>query len=251
MRPYPLFALLTAILGSPSMAQDGPTAMARSYKVGDAGLYSFEMVVTYSGAEIPGSGAVERTVKEIKPNGDVIFTYTDKGATYVLNGEAGSVPAEPPMTVTTDKRGKVLSVKRESGTAGMMPESIMKLLAMLSQCVLPEKPVKPGDTWTTQFDNPTLKNGKFAVKSTFVGPDKLEDQNYLKVRETVSDLLLDIAEPGSSGLSAQTLFWIVPETGRVARLETKVKNLPIPALGTADLTMKATVKPLAPKAEAR
>lgn len=235
----------------PPAAQDKAVTLLRTYKAGDANLYAFEMVLTYNGAEIPGSGAVERTVKEVKPNGDVVFTYTDRGTKYVLNGEAGSAPPEPPMTVIVDKRGKVLSVSRPAASMGLIPDGLMKLLAILSQCVLPDKPVKPGDKWTTDFDNPTMKNSKFTLKGTLLGTEKVGDQTYLKVRETVSDLLLDISEPGAGALSTQTTFWVVPDTGRVARLETTVKNLPIPALGSADMTMKATIKPLAPKAEPR
>lgn len=235
----------------PPTAQDKPVSLVRTYKAGDANLYAFEIVLTFNGAEVPGNGAVERAVKEVKPNGDAVFTYTDRGTKYTLNGEEGTAPPEAPMTVIVDKRGKVLSVSRSATSMGLIPDGLMKLLAILSQCVLPDKPVKPGDKWTTEFDNPTMTNSKFTLKGTLIGPDKVGDQTYLKVRETVSDLLLDISEPGAGALSTQTTFWVVPDTGRVARLETTVKNLPIPALGSADMTMKATIKPLPPKTEPR
>ncbi len=244
-------AAALALLSTFAWAQDKAYTIERTYKAGDIGIYSFQMVANWAGAEVPASGVVERAVKEVKANGDVVFIYTDKGSKYVLNGEEADVPAEAPMTVTVDKRGKVLTIATQKGSLGMMPEGLLKLFAMISQCVLPDKAVKPADTWSAEFQNPSLKSGKFTLKSTFVGTDKVGDTTFLKLRETTSDLLLDIAEPGAGTLSTQTTFWVVPDTGRVSKLETAMKNVPLPGLGTVDVTMKATIKPPAPKTESK
>ena len=40
--------------------------------------------------------------------------------------------------------------------------------------ILPEKEVKSGDSWQTEFDNPAAKGKKVTVKTSYLGTEKVD-----------------------------------------------------------------------------
>src|SRR5207248_1555 len=86
--------------------------------------------------------------------------------------------------------GKLVDFKMEEG--GILAPEIARLLATLRTPILPEKEVKAGDTWQTEFDNPAVKGKKFTVKTTFVGTDKVEGMDVWKIQQSGEPATLSV-----------------------------------------------------------
>jgi len=227
-------------MGGPVAAQDKAVQLSVSYKAGDVARYKYDITAQVSGTEVPAYRTIKETVKEIKPNGDVVVIQQDEGGKYVVNGEDNDLQPEAPATITFDKSGKLVNfTTNENEGSGFMETPIRKLLAVMTHVYLPAKSVAPADSWVTEVDNPAVKGKKVAVKTTYLGTDTVEGVQYWKVKQSAS------AAVNAEGdkMAVDFTYWLDPATGAMVKGEGTQKGVPT-QYGPMDLTVKISrVKP--------
>lgn len=230
-----LSLLALAALATTARADDAIT-IAHAYKVGDVGHYKISMTTNVMGADASLEQKVKMTVKELKANGDVVIVEESEGGKITFNGQEQDLPQTPPVTQTRDKLGRLVALKKEDNPQGFIAPEIEQIMAMLQMALLPDKAVKPGDSWTNDQDNPAVKGKKIAIKTTYVSTDKVNGTDLLKLKQTAE------AETDANGQKMvwDSTSWLDPTTGALARSEVKLKDLPtIAGLVQVDLKMEA------------
>lgn len=222
------------IAASAARAQD-EVNLEYSYKKGDVFRYKTEVIANVMGMEVTVKTGQKMIVKEIKENGDYVIAYEGESGVASIAGQEQEMPATPPFEITISKRGKFISYNTEAQQGIMSPE-IVKLMAVMAENVLPEKPVKPGETWTTEVDNPAVKGKKVMTKTTFMGVEKVEGVDYWKIKQ-VSEAATD--ESGAK-MTQEMTVWLVPGSGHSFKMEGTIKGLPT-QFGDMDWTLKLSL----------
>lgn len=223
-----------------------PLTLTRVQKVGDVVRHKIEVAAQAGGADATVVREVKLEVKEVKPSGEVTTVLTDLGGKVNAMGQDMDIPPSSPVTVVSDKLGRILKYQRSTDditiTSVMAPE-VERLVAMAQDYVLPEKPVKAGDSWQYEVANPAVKDTKATIKATFVGIEKLAEAEVRKIKQVVTAQ----AEASGEKMVAEIVFVTEPSSGRVLKAEGTMKGVPT-QYGPMDLTWKATiVKPEAEK----
>jgi len=212
--------LLLASMGA--NADEKAVTLARAYKEGDKVSHKITVTVSVNGMDVVVTRTAKSTVKEVKKTGEVVIIQTDDGSSLNIGGTEQQQPAGPPVTEIRDKNGKLTEVKIDEAAQGFMTPDIQQLVAKASDVHLTDKPVKPGDTWTTEFDNPAVKGKKFNAKSTYIGTEKVDGQDLWKVKQTVE------ADSDADGkkLSIDLTAWLDPAKGQTVKMEGNAKDVP-------------------------
>ena len=212
--------LLTAAIAA--NADEKTVTLARTYKVGDKVSHKVTVTVSVNGMDVVVTRTAKSAVKEVKPTGEVVIIQTDDGSTLNIGGQEQQQPAGPPVTEIRNKNGKLTEVKVEEAAGGFMTPEIQQLVAKASDVHLTDKPVKAGDTWTSEFDNPAVKGKKFTAKSTYVGVEKVDGQDLWKVKQTVE------ADSDADGkkLTIDLTAWLDPAKGQTIKMEGIAKDIP-------------------------
>ena len=181
-RALPRMAAGVLLAAFPLFAQagqggSGPITLRVKYRQGEVNTYQTNMSISLAGAGTRKNAAAgsmplqqlsakqEFKTSKLLPNGsaEVIVKTTN------MQGGAGSAAALPkPVTLIMDSRGTVKSTK---GTLGSnAPSMFNNMLGSNSlgtqRAPLPEKAVKPGDTWSNSLPMPGMGTGM--VKGQFV-----------------------------------------------------------------------------------
>jgi hypothetical protein len=216
-----LMALGVTLAGASAVHAQDEVNLEFSYKKGDTFRYKMEVVASVMGMDVTVKTGQKMTVKEIKENGDYVIVYEGEAGVANIGGQEQEMPAQPPFNITISKRGKFVSYNSEAQQGIMSPE-IVKLMAVMSENVLPEKAVKAGDTWTTEVDNPAVKNQKVVTKTTFLGIEKVEGVDYWKIKQ-VSEAATD---DSGTKMTHEMTIWLVPGSGHTFKMEGMIKGLP-------------------------
>lgn len=230
-----LMALGAALTAAAAARVQEEVTLAFSYKKGDVFRYKLDVVASIMGMDVTVKTGQKMTIKEIKENGDYVILYESEPGVATIGGQEQEMPAQPPFEVTVSKRGKFISYNSEAPQGIMSPE-IEKLMAVMSENVLPETPVKPGDSWTTEVDNPAAKGKKVVTKTTFVGVENVEGVDYWKIKQ-VSEAATDDA---GTKMTQEMTVWLVPGSGHTFKMEGKIKGLPT-QFGDMDWDVKMTL----------
>jgi hypothetical protein len=206
-----------------------------NYKKGDVFRYKLDVIANVMGMEVTVKTGQKMTVKEVKENGDFVIVYEGEAGVANIGGQEQEMPAQPPFEITISKRGKFVSYNSEAQQGLMSPE-IVKLMAVMNENVLPDKAVKAGDTWTTEVDNPAVKNQKVVTKTTFVGIEKVDEVEYWKIKQ-VSEAATD---DSGTKMTQEMTVWLVPGSGHTYKMEGKIKGLPT-QFGDMDWTIKMSL----------
>lgn len=226
--------------GGPVAAQDRAVQLTGSYKAGDVARYKYDITAQVSGTEVPAYRTIKETVKEVKPNGDVVLLQQDEGGKYVANGQDNDLQPESPATITFDKSGKLVSfTTNENEGSGFMETPIRKLLAVMTHVYFPSKAVSPADTWQVELDNPAVKGKKVVVKMTFLGVDTVDGVQYWKVKQSASAAV----DAEGDKMATEFTYWLDPANGSMVKGEGSEKGVPT-QYGPMDLAVKISrVKP--------
>lgn len=148
------------------------------------------------------------TVREVKPNGDVVFRLA------VSNGTAhGSA-----YTLVKNRLGKPLRIAIE---AECVSGQEINLLSFATQSLLlPDRPVKVGETWQTEVENPIAPGSTFTVKTTWLGTEAIHGKRHWKFLQSAGNLPLG----EESALSAETVFWFDPRTHQVVLMKQRLSD---------------------------
>lgn len=204
-------------------------SISLAYKTGDTARYSFHLVMKYtiaaSGMSIPldmDLGAKEAvTVKSVDSSGtadlsvdisNVTIKMSMSGTTNTTTTKTGGT-----LDMKVAKDGRVLSINGDAfGSSTALP-GITGTQGGVVSAILPDHPVKPGDTWTKSYDVPNPL-GATTVHATS-NNTYLRDENVGSVKTAVIeskintnlDMTIDLSSmlgasgaPPSTGVAAGT-----------------------------------------------
>lgn len=283
-----LLLLLVAACGSVGASAH---AIALAYKAGDVYKYALHMSLKYtiaaSGISIPlemdMSAKETSTVKSVDSTGtaDITVDLTDMTMKMTMAGTTNSTNTTTPtsieMKVASD--GHIVSVNGNALGSNAFP-SLGGMQGGLVSAILPDKPVKPGDTWSKSYDQPNpMGSGTSHVTTdnTYTGDEKVGSVNanvvVSKIKATL-DLTLDLgsifggtgmpagpaAGPGGSSFQGLTIkgtarsdvkSWIEPGSRHLVKTHstgtldaTMTVNLPSPSAGGATATTPGLSGPI-------
>ena len=198
-----------------------PATLAVTTKVGETLRYKTILLLNI-GAEVTVEQNRKQTVKEIKDNKEIVVLVEDEGGKFIANGAENEFPATSPVTMTLDKANKVLTYKPKVEDNPYLSATTLHLLALSERIIFTDKPVKPGDSWTTEVDNPQVKGKKVKIKTTFVGSDKVGDVAAWKVKQ---ELEAD-TEVVDNKLKSETTALLDSATGYLLKAEQTVSGVP-------------------------
>ncbi len=227
----------------PARADDQPVTLAHTYKKNDSFRHKMTVNASVGGMDAVLVRTIKLTVKDIKDNGDVILEETDEGGQLTLNGADQSLPSQPPLTLTRDKTGKLLDYKADDSGGGFMAPEVQKLVAMISDTLFPNKPVKAGDIWQAELDDPVVKDKKVVVKGSFIGVEKVQDKDLWKVKQSAEAPV----DADGNKMTMEITMYLDPATGQPVKGEGSVKDLPTTQVGPVSWTMK--IEMLKPEAD--
>ena len=240
------FALPAALLtiGIAAYAQDAVT-LTRKFKEGDVIRFKTVVNATVMGGEAVVTSTAKQTVKKVKDNGEITVSIVDEGGKLSFGGMEQDLPAGAEVVETRDKAGKLSKIEFPNGGQEFMTPEVRHLTSLLAEPMLSDKPVKAGDTWTVEVDNPAVKGKKVTFKGTFAGSEKLADSETWKLKQTAEA----ISDDKGAKIAAETTYWLDPATGQTIKSESAVKGIPT-QFGEMSWTAKSErVKPEEKKAQ--
>jgi hypothetical protein len=194
----------------------------------------------FAGKDVVVTQTERESIKEIKPNGDVVGIGSTESTVVSVDGMEIEQPALPAVTETRDRRGKLINLAvGDSASAGPDMET-QSLLASLDAVILPEKPVKPGDTWTTDITNPLDKKRKLTITTVYTGAETSDGVAIYKFTQSASFAIHEGDEKTSCELSAR----LRQSDGAIVSEKAKFKNIPTQA-GNNDIEVTVTALPAA------
>lgn len=215
-------ALLAGTAGPVGAAEDQAVTLCWSPKAGDSVRYRTTIKLDIGGNDIVVEQNRRHVVRRIKDSRDVVIVVEEEGGKVIAGGAENAIPAGAPTTITLDKSNKVLEFQVERDDNPYLSAAAQHLIALIDRIVLPEKPVKPGDSWTTEVDNPRVKGRKVTIKSVYVGEDKADGVPVWKIKQTVE---ADTDESGGK-LKAESTARLEAATGQLLDAEQTVRGLP-------------------------
>ncbi|MCS6776529.1 MAG: hypothetical protein RMJ43_01060 [Chloroherpetonaceae bacterium] len=232
MKPFSLCSCLAALgvlfaaTQTPVRADDAadearPITLTAPAKVGETVRYRTTLTMSV-GADITVEQVRKHVVKEVKDNKEVIVVVHNEGGKFLVNGTENEIPATAEITMTLDRINRVLTFKPRVEDNPYLSSSTLHLLTMAETIVLPEKPVKPGESWTTEADNPQVKGKKVKIKTTYDGTAKLNDMPAWKVTQ---ELEAD-TEFTDTRLKVKVTAFLDPATGQLIQAEQTASGIP-------------------------
>lgn len=232
MKPFPFYSylvmpgILFMATQAPARADDAadearPITMTAPAKVGDIVRYRTTLTMSV-GADITVEQVRKHVVKEIKDNKEVVVVVHNEGGKFLVNGTENEIPATAEVTMTLDRINRVLTFKPRVEDNPYLSSSTLHLLSMAESIVLPEKPVKPGESWTTEVDNPQVKGKKVKIKTTYAGTARLNDMPAWKVTQ---ELEAD-TEFADTRLKVKVTAFLDPATGQLLQAEQTASGIP-------------------------
>ncbi len=218
MRRLALVALfLIAGCGSVGGAQAHTISLA--YKAGDTYRFSLHMVFNYTigtqGMSIPFnldlSAKETLKVKSVDSSGtaDISVDMTDLSMKTTVNGTTSTTTTTAPKTVDVKvaSDGHIVSINGSAlGSSASIPGYSGTEGGVVS-AILPDKPVKPGDTWTKSYDqaNPMGSSGSVHVTSDnkYLRDEKVNNVNAAVVESKINtslDLAFNLSALGGTSL---------------------------------------------------
>jgi hypothetical protein len=210
-----------AAIAVAAYAQDG-VVLTRAYKKGDVVRYKSVVNASVMGGEAVVTATTKGTVKEVKDNGEITVSIVDEGGTLSFGGAEQDLPAGAEVVETREKSGKLKKVAFPNGGQEFVAPEIRELMTLVADPILGDKPVKPGDKWESEIDNPAVKGKKVAFKTTYVGPEKVGEVNTWKVLQTAEALTDD----KGAKLTAEYTYWLENGNGATVKAESKVSGIP-------------------------
>jgi hypothetical protein len=198
-------------------------SISLAYKTGDTFKYGFHAVMKYTiaaaGMSVPldmDLGAKQTvTVKSVDSSGtaDMSVDINNVSIKMSMNGTTNTTTTNTGGTIDMKvaKDGRVLSVNGNAfGTSTTLPGMTGTQGGVVS-AILPDHPVKPGDTWTKSYDepNPLGPSSIHATSnSTYLRDDTVGGVKTAVIESKVStnlDMTIDLSSMlGASGMPPAT-----------------------------------------------
>jgi len=202
-----------------------------AYKAGDTYKYRLHIVLNYtigaSGMSIPldlDMSAKETVkVKSVDSSGtaDVSIDLTNLSVKTTTNGTTTTTTTTTPTTieVKVGKDGRIVSVNG-STIGGGLPTGLSGSEGGIVSAILPDGAVKPGDTWTKNYDEANVMGSTGSIHITtdnkYLRDEKVSGANAAVVESkiiTKMDLKFDMSSLGQGGSS------LFPSSGSAGALQ--------------------------------
>lgn len=218
-----LVALLVAGCGSFAVPQ--AHAIALAYKTGDAYNYHFHAALNYtvgiSTMTIPVTADVsadeKMTVKSVDSSGtaDLDVQLTNLAVKITANGTTNTTTKNTATTIEmkVGSDGRVISVNGNPISGSLSIPGVPGTQGGLLSAILPDKAVKPGDTWTKSFDvAPPAGSGTIHVASSnkYARDEKVGSVNAAVVQSNINTTINLNLSTLAAGQGGASLF---PSTG--------------------------------------
>ena len=197
--------------------------LSLAYKSGETYKYSLHIVLKYTiaaqGVSVPFNldvAAKEAVkVKSVDSSGtaDLTIDLTDLAVKTTINGTTNTTTTTTTTSVEVKvaSDGRIVSVNGSAlGSSGSLP-GVSGAEGGLVSAILPDKPVKPGDTWMKNYDhtNPMNSTGSYRVTTDnkYLRDEKVGSLSTAVVESTINaalDLTFDLSSV--SGESGASLF---------------------------------------------
>ncbi len=220
MRRLAMVALLTVACGSATVQAQ---TLSLTYKTGDKYAYSIHVTgkenMTYGSTAVPVNldmtARETLTVRSVDSSGVADITLTTSTVTMTMsangvkNTTTGVTTSPVEMKVAAD--GRILSVNGTS-VGGSLATLSGSLSGNFVSAVLPDKPVKPGDTWSKDYDQ-TFPGGEgtihIATTSKYLRNESVSGVTTAVVETnstTTFNLTIDLSKAPAGGTSPFPMF---------------------------------------------
>jgi hypothetical protein len=215
-----------------------------AYKAGDTYKYTLHAVLKYTigaaGMSIPFNldmSAKETVkVKSVDSSGtaDLSIDLTDLSVKTTTNGVTNTTTTTTSTTVEVKvaKDGRVVSVNGSALGGGTLP-GLSGSEGGIVSAILPDNAVKPGDTWTKNYDQANVAGSTGSIHVTtdnkYLRDEQVNSVNAAVVESKINatlDLKLDLSALGQGGGS------LLPSAGAAGGLQ----GLAIKGATTTDVT---------------
>lgn len=188
-----------------------------AYKSGETYKYTFHVVLKYTigaaGMSIPlnlDMSAKETVkVKSVDASGtaDLSIDLSDMSTKTTTNGVDNTTTSKTPTTIEVKvaKDGRVVSVNGSAMGSSTLP-GLSGSEGGLVSAILPDGAVKPGDTWTKNYDEANMAGSTGAVHVTtdnkYLRDEQVNSVNAAVVESNITaklDLKFDMSSLGQGG----------------------------------------------------
>ena len=217
-----MFATILVLAACGSFGAQAKT-ISLGYKAGDTHKYGFHLVMKYtvaaSGMSVPLNldlKALENvTVKSVDSSGtaDLSVAISDISVTVEEGTTSNTTKTTAPTTIEMKvaKDGRVISVNGNAfGNSSPLP-GLSGTQGGVVSAILPNHPVKPGDTWTKGYDQPNLLGGgaiHSTSNNTYLRDDSVSGVNAAVVESKVTtnlNMTLDLSSMlGAAGATGSS-----------------------------------------------
>ena len=204
---------------------DKPVPLIMKPKVGRVLRTKSTITMSLMGMDYEVHAVVKTTVTTVQDNGDVVAEIVDEGGTVSVGGAEQKLPPNPTYSETHNRLGKTIKTGKKTSDDGFTTPEITRLMDSITDIVLTDKDVKPSDTWQNSLDNPAAPDSKVLVKDTYLGHDKIDGRDCLKIKQTAEAVVNAKGEK----LSYEVTEWIDATNGSSVQLDGKINNVPTKA----------------------
>ena len=201
--------------------------------------------------ELETNVTLRREITDSKPDGTQTTEQAITDNAISINGQEIGIGKVPPVTVTTDPNGKVtgIKVKGEQAASPVGPSSVQTLMEMWQ---LPNREMKPGDTWTQTVPLSDQAGGSktdpIALNQQYLGTKQVDGHPVLQMTTHLGAPVT--VQPhrtvGAQGFTLTSLKVVSldqtsnydPATGSLLSAETKVNMEVGSKLGDLPMTVK-------------
>jgi hypothetical protein len=186
-------ALLLLAAGS-ALGQADPNKsydIKAKYSVGDLLKYKMQMDMDmkltaasgtspFPGGKMEMSSDLKYKTVALRPEGGAVVVIQTENAKGTMAGNPLPVPQTPPVTMEIDSRGvgKVRGAENLPGGAGLAQVMNMNRMPAMG-IVLPDHPVKVGDSWSTETPSPM---GKIKIECSLLGTEPIGGAETLRIK---------------------------------------------------------------------
>jgi hypothetical protein len=219
------FTVAGALMFVTPQPDDKPITLTRTYKAGEITRYNSTMRVKALGNEFVQESVDKIEIIKVDPDGSATATYGQESGSYTLNGKKNDLPKSPAWTITRDKYNRFVKASTEETLEFFIVPDVRRLLFACIEVVFPERPVKVGESWTTELDNPAVKGKKVTLKTTLRGEEIVDGFPVYKLAQHTE------ADTNLSGgkLTSDLVAWLTPSTGEAVKIEASFKGVPTQA----------------------
>lgn len=252
MRPAALLIVACSALALAGQTST-PVTIKRTFKQGAVEKYTQVVQTESESSPVPidakVTSQIERTYDKVDDKG---AEFSMKTVSISMEPDQGVTPPKPSSTGRIDLRGIFSNVQMQMDGA---PAAMNMFMSAATQgqnpdgIVLPDKPVKPGDTWTFTLGAMKAINADGDMVYTFRGEKELEGKPYWFITGAGSFTLKGKADgAGDSPMSAmkgtveQTVEAYVDKVdGSIVKVVSKgTSNLSVPGAGM-EINLRTTI----------